>query len=93
MLPLLKKINIQNGKSLGVTNTLNQYVLLPILKTVFWKSVKTIREQFIGLPKATAPKLLEKLPNKINAVLGIIPVIDYIKEQGKSLNHDYRKKK
>ena len=46
---------------------------------------KNDKGQFVGVSIASASKLLEKLPNKINAVLGIIPEIDHIKEQGKSL--------
>ena len=37
------------------------------------------------MSRAIASKLLEKLPSKINAILGIIPEIDHIKEQRKSL--------
>ena len=46
---------------------------------------KNDKGQFIGISRANASKLLEKLPNKTNAVLGIIPEIDHIKEKGKSL--------
>jgi len=46
---------------------------------------KNYKGQFIGLTGASASKLLEILPNKINNVLGIIPEIDHVKEQGKSL--------
>ena len=46
---------------------------------------KNDKGQFVGISRASASKLLEKLPSKINAILGIIPEIDHIKEQGKSL--------
>ena len=44
---------------------------------------KNDKSQLLGLPRANVSKLLEKLPNKINAVLGIIPEIDHIKENTK----------
>ena len=46
---------------------------------------KNDKGQFVGVSIASASKLLEKLPNKINSFLGIIPEIDHIKEKGKSL--------
>ena len=46
---------------------------------------KNDKGKFIGISRASASKLLEKLPNKINFGLGIVPEIDHIKEQGKSL--------
>ena len=46
---------------------------------------KNDKGQLIGLPRASISKLLEKLPSKINAVLGIIPEIDHIKKDKKNL--------
>lgn len=45
---------------------------------------KNDKGQFVGMSRAIASKLLEKLPSKINAILGIIPEIDHIKEQKKA---------
>ena len=46
---------------------------------------KNDKGKFIGISRANASKLLEKLPNKVNSILGIIPEIDHIKKQAKSL--------
>ena len=46
---------------------------------------KNNKGQFVGLSRVNASKLLEKLPSKINTILGIIPEMDHIKEQEKSL--------
>ena len=46
---------------------------------------KNDKGHFVGISRVGASKLLEKLPSKINSILGIIPEIDHIKEQRKSL--------